>query len=149
MKIGRVPVGLAARGKEGVSLSGKTPRTITSSLPLALTMDKGLTQLYASAIVANRDEGDRIYSSAAHLAIAMKLALYGKASISELREYLHREGVTATANGIMGVLQEFRRCGYVSGDLDGFVAEGLLVEVVKRRAPSKAQLESKARPLTI
>jgi hypothetical protein len=149
MKLGRTPVDLAVLGNEEVSSSGKTPGTITSPVPLSVTMYEGLTELHASAIVADRDEGDRIYSSAAHLAIAMKLALYGKASVSELREYLRREGVAVTGNEVMGVLQEFRRCGYVSGDLDGFVAEEPLVEVVKRRAPSKAHLESKARPLAI
>lgn len=149
MKPPPTPVDLAVLGKEEVDLSGKTPRTITSSAALSVTMDEVSAKSYASAIVANRDEGDSIYSSGAHLAIAMRLALYGKASISELREYLRREGVNVTGNQIIGVLQDFRRCGYVSGNLDGFVAEKSLVEVVKRRAPSKAHLESNARPLVI
>lgn len=79
----------------------------------------------------------------------MKLALYGKASVSELREYLRREGVNVTTNRILGVLQDFKSYGYVSGNLDGFVAEESLVTLVNTRAPSKAYLESDARPLTI
>jgi hypothetical protein len=112
-------------------------------------MDETLTKLHSSAAMANRDEGDGIYASGAHLAIAMKLAAYGKASVSELREYLRREGVDVPTNRIMGVLQDFRSHGYVSGDLRGFVAEKSLVEVVKTRAPKKALLEFDSRPLTI
>lgn len=114
-----------------------------------MTMDETLTRLQASAVVTTGDEGDRIYASGAHLAIAMKLVIYGKASVSELREYLRREDVNVPTNRIMGVLKEFRSYGYVSGNLDGFVAEKSLVEVVMTRAPSKAYLESDARPLTI
>ena len=130
-------------------MSGNTSGTITSSAASSLTMDEVLTKLHASALVANGDEGDRIYSSGAHLAIAMKLALYGKASISDLGEYLRREGVNATNGRIVGVLQDYKRYGYVSGDEDGFFAEKSLVEVVKTRAPSKAYLESDSRPRVI
>jgi hypothetical protein len=108
-----------------------------------------MTKPYASAVAPNPDEGDRIYSSGAHLAIAMRLALYGGASISELREYLLRESVNATSDRITGVLRDYRRCGYVSGNKERFLAKTSLVEMVKRRAPSKAYLESSARPSII
>jgi hypothetical protein len=108
-----------------------------------------MTKPYAPAVAADRDEGDRIYSSGAHLAIAMRLALYGEASVSELREYLYREGVDATNDRITGVIRDFKRCGYVSGNEKSFLAETALVEVVERRAPSRAYLESNARPLII
>jgi hypothetical protein len=149
MKPPPIPVDFAVPGKAGVRLSGNTTRTTTSSVPPSTATSESLTRSYASAALANRNEGEGIYSSGAHLAIAMRLALYGKASIAELREYLRREGVNATSGGITRALQDFRRHGYVSGDEGGFVAEESLVDAVRTRAPSRAHLESTARPLVI
>jgi len=113
-------------------------------------MDDLLTKLLASQALVTRDGADRIFTSPTHLAIAMRLAMYGKASTSELGDYLRRMGLSVASISIDSAVSDFKRFGYVSGSAtEGLVAERPLVDAVRRRAPSREHLESNSRPSTL
>ena len=110
--------------------------------------DKILSGLYQRALLSD-DESGIIYTSPVHLAIGMRLAFHGRSSLSELCSYLGREGLRATEEEIIGVLREYELHGYVVGNDEGYHAQKSLVGLVTKRAPSRAYLESKARPQVI
>jgi tRNA A22 N-methylase len=102
-----------------------------------------------AAVIRLDNESDRIYHSAIHLAVAMRLALCGKSSLSEVREYLNRNDLNATEEQIIDVIEEYKSYGYLQEREGRYEAASPLVELVKRSAPSKEHLESKAKPLAI
>ena len=113
-----------------------------------------MSGLHEGALLALSDDkgSETIYASSAHLAVAMRLAFHGKSSLFELHSYLTKEGVNASLEQVTAVLDEFKSKGYVLAkrtDASGracYDASDSLVKLVKRRAPSRAQFESRGKP---